>query len=272
MPTGFHVRHDLAPIPTYELLTLLNASSKGQTQQDLQYLADLNGYKLRQRKDYYKLLLSLVELELISDSGHIYKLTPIGRVIAQIVIYQQDLLPDFIHFLYYTCFDLDPKKRFSWSYRQVCDFLWHSAPIAINRDRLVNLVTRDATQVFNLSGVSFSKSSIAGILNWLLELSPPCIAQQDKGQIFTRREYCSIEIFALALNHIFLLHKQNEPVSIPLTPEMRDVVSRICLITPDAFSDMLSKVEATFSNIHIRRERGERFYVKNFSWSTLEEN
>ena len=272
MPTGFHVRHDLAPIPTYELLLLLRAKPNGQTQQTLHSSANLNGYKLRLRKDYYKLLRSLMELELIIEEGDTYQLTSVGHVIANIVIFQQDLLPDFIHFQYYTRFDLDPNKRFSWSYQQVCDSLWNTAPAIIHRDRLVNLVTQEAAQTFSTKGVSFSKSSVTGILNWLEGLSPPCFSQKNTDQFFTRREYCSVELFALALDHIFRLHRQPELLSIPLTSEMREEVCRLCLITPEAFSDMAIKVENNFNNFQIRHERGERIYVSDFSWSCLEEN
>lgn len=271
-PTSFHVRHDLTPTYTHELLSLLLAMPVGCTQQELQGAAHFNGYQVRLRKDYYKLLRSLVELDVLIEEGNRYRLTQPGQVIARIALYERDLLPDFIHFLYYTGFDLDSSKRFSWSYRQVCDSLWNTAPSSIHRDRLVNLITREATLSFDTNGISFSTSSVAGILNWLTELSPPCIIKQDSGQKFTRREFCSVELFALALDHTFKSLRQPEVHSIPLSSEVRETICRICLIVPEAFPEMLYQTEINFDNIQIRRERGDRVSIENFSWNSLEEN
>jgi hypothetical protein len=51
-PTGFHVRHDLRPDFTYELLMLLHALPCGQSETELKNTAEAQGYALRQRKDF----------------------------------------------------------------------------------------------------------------------------------------------------------------------------------------------------------------------------
>lgn len=266
--SGFHVRHDLQPVLTYELLTLLNASDSGQTEEMLQASAQLQGYTLRQRKDYGKLFKSLEELGVITKQQKNVTLTYEGRIIAELSLFQRQLLPELIHFLYYILFDTDKSARFSWSYRTVCDHLWTTAPAALNRDRLVNIVVQNATTEFGETSISFSTQSVMGILYWIEGLHPQCV--DSTGQRFIRRLYCPVEIFTLALHHIFKQHKR-EGMSVLLTPEIRQEVCQICLIVPEAFQEMLEQAETSFDHIQVRRERGERLVITSLGWDFLKE-
>jgi hypothetical protein len=267
-PTGFHVRHDLQPNFTFELLMLLNALPEGRTEEDLREAANSQGYTLRQRKDYGKLLRSLEELGVIERNHKSPALTEKGRVIAQLSVFQKPLLPELIHFLYYTSWDNDHRNRFSWSYRTVSDWLWNAAPCTINRDRLVNTVTQHAADTFPEISVSFSTQSVLGILYWINALYPPCVDQV--GRIFSRRLYCPIEIFMLALHHVYHL-KRVHTISVLLTPEFRQQVCQICLITPDVFYELLEQATTAFECVQLRRERGDRISIMDFSWETLRE-
>lgn len=269
--TGFHVRHDLQPSLTHELLTLVHALPDGQTPDDLHIAAEMRGYDLRERKDYGKLLRSLTELNVVTYERKRVSLSTLGRSMMNVIAYYPHLLPEFIHFLYYTSWDEDQSQRFSWSYRTVCNALWETAPCALDRDQLVNLVTQEAMQHFGLAGVSFSVSSVAGILNWVNALNPSCILEQGQQQIFSRRDYCPVESFALALEHVYRHQRSDDTLYLAISPEVRQSVCRTCLITQEAFDEMLDKTQAHFDSIRVRRERGERYAIRDFSWSQLEE-
>ena len=269
-PSSFHVRHDLQPTLTYELLTLFLSQPSGQTEQELRQSANTYGFRIRERKEYNKLIKSLLELEILYADQNTFSLTTQGQIISRIVLYQRDLLADFIHFLYYTNFDSDSNKRFSWSYRQVCDTLWFTAPVIISRDRLVNHVTQEATTAFDVHGVSFSTSSVSGVLNWLAELAPQCIVLRGVEQHFIRRDYCSVELFTLALDHGYRKRDRSKLSYIEIDNLFRDEICRLCLIGLDGFSDMLSLAENSFSCIDVRKERGDRISMAKFQWSDLE--
>ena len=179
-------------------------------------------------------------------------------------------MADFIHFLYYTSFDSDPEKRSSWSYKQVCDVLWLTAPSVINRDRLVNHVTREASNTFGVNGISFSISSVSGVLNWLTELLPHCIMLRGSDYHFVRREYCSQELFVLSLNHVYRKNNNADSTYINIDSKIQEEVCKICLIGPEGFHEMLGQVENSFNCIDVRRERGDRVSMENFDWSILE--
>jgi hypothetical protein len=180
------------------------------------------------------------------------------------------LLPDFIHFIYYTSWEVNPAQYFSWSYKTVCDHLWETSPGSVDRAYLVSMVLQTAEQSFDLPGISFSTSSVAGILNWLAVLQPACIATQKRQQVFNRRIYCSIELFALALNHVYTI-SQTDNSFVALTPTLRQNICRLCLINLDAFDELLDQTETHFPKLQIRRERGQRFAMPNFSWADIAE-
>ena len=267
-PTGFHVRHDLQPTFTYELLMLLLASPEGQTEEALQCEAQAQGYMLRQRKSYGKLINSLEDLGVVRKSNKMLMLTERGSLISEASLFQRQLLSELIHFLYYTLYDFDKSLRFSWSYRTVCDHIWMTAPSVINRDRLVNVVVQNAIDEFGETSISFSTQSVMGILYWVEGLHPVCL--DISRRLFSRRLSCPLEIFILALQHIFQRYR-GEGLSVLLTPEIRQEVCRICLIVPEAFQEMLEKAETSFEQIQVRRERGERLVMTDFRWDFLKE-
>ncbi|MBL8049630.1 MAG: hypothetical protein JNM46_00270 [Anaerolineales bacterium] len=269
-PTSFHVRHDLQPVLTYELLNLFLSKPEGQTQEELEHSANIYGFRLRERKDYSKLIKSLMELDVLREEDDRFLLTDKGEIISRLIIYQRDLLAEFIHFLYYSSFDLEPNKRFSWSYRTVCDALWLSAPSVINRDSLVNHVTREAVTIFEENGISFSASSVSGVINWLVELIPNCVVVHGTEQQFVRREYCSIELFTLALNHEYRRKSAVDLAYVTIDSSFREEICRLCLINPDKFSEMLSLAEASFNCVDVRRERGDKISMSKFEWNSLE--
>ncbi|MCE7948035.1 MAG: hypothetical protein DYG88_11460 [Chloroflexi bacterium CFX4] len=268
--SSFHVRHDLLPSHTVEIITLLRAVNRSEPLEKIQQVAQQHGYTIRNRKDWSKPLKSLEELGILSENKKHIGLTDIGRHIAALTVFQPDLLPDFVHFLYYTVYDDDKNKRFSWSYRLICDALWNSAPCVVNRDKLVNLVTAQALETFQVNGISFSTNSVYGILNWLSALRPACIAVQENKQRFVRRAYCSVEMFMLSLHYVLRRYQDKDNWFTSITPKLRQEVCRVCLIVPETFSEMLEQAEANFDCLQVRHERGDRIAIKDFSWSTLE--
>lgn len=267
-PTGFHVRHDFQPNFVYELLMILQAVPDGQTEEDLQLAAQVQGYTLRQRTGYGKLINSLVELGIIEKAYKLFRLTDKGRIISEVSLFQRQLLPEIIHFLYYTSFASDESLRFSWSYRNVCNHLWMTAPCTVNRDRLVNIVIQNAADQFGETSISFSTQSVMGILHWVGSLYPACL--DAPGRMFSRRLSCPLETFLLAVHHVYQRFG-DDGTSVLLTPEMRQEVCQICLMVPEAFQEMLEQAETSFDCIKVRRERGERLAINGFSWELLKE-
>lgn len=262
-PTGFHVRHDLRPQLTHELLLVLKTASMGLELKEIQTLAAQHGLELRHRKSYTKLLLSLRELNVIKQQAQNVCLSHIGETLAVLSLYQPHLLAECIHFLYMTSWDKETNNRVSWSYKTVCQLLWQNAPGTVDKDRLVRQVGQKAEEAFAVGDISFSVSSIAGIFQWLAQLQPPCLQENH----FILRPYCPLETFMLAINHLY--QTSGKQTYLPISPTLRQQVCQICLIPTEAFFDLLQQTDDCFPQLHIRRERGDRYAIHNFGWHHL---
>jgi len=256
----YHVRHDLQPHLAEELLVLL--WDKSPCHADiLQQVAAERGYRLANRSSD-QLLASLGNLRIIGhrEHGEIY-LSDFGRLIARIAKYNPHLVPELIHFTYYTLYDESTQlNRFSWAYRLVCDYLWSSGNALINSHHLVTLVQERAQQTFHDYkdyGISFSQNSVTGIVSWLEALNPPCVEQaSSSSRSFARRPFCSSELLLLALEYIKTTFGNPMAAQLQLSSEVRNAVSRLCLVEEESLDDLLESASEAFGLILRQTERG----------------
>lgn len=256
----YHVRHDLQPMQTEELLLLLWDKSPCSADA-LQKAAVERGYLLAKRSSD-QLLASLGNLRIIEHREHgVIHLSGLGRLISRVAKYNPSLLPELIHFTYYTAYDeRDPASRFSWAYRLVSDYLWEARSSLINVHELVTLVQEEAQRTFQDSqdfGISFSQNSVAGIINWLEVLEPPCIVESSSGsRIFQRRVFCPSELILLALEYVRVKASNSQNSQLQLSNEVRKVVAHLCLVEEEALNDLFQIAADAFGLILRQTERG----------------
>lgn len=269
-PTGFHVRHDFQPALVRELFRIISGFPNGLSQDDIKQNAGSRAYLLGRRKDYSKLLRSLYELELIDEYSSSVRFNSTGKVISALSTIYPHLFAEIIHFLYITHWEKNKNLRFSWSYNQVCDWLWQSAPSSLDNDSLVNLVSLNAKQEYDIQGISFSRASVSGILNWLMELKPACIMKGDDNDlVFSPRTHCPVELFVLALDHEYNLKDTSENSYLRIDDNLKIKVCKICLLRFESFEEMLDLAENSFQLLSVRKERGWRYSLQNFNWESL---
>ena len=257
----YHVRHDLQPKLTEELLLLLWDKEPCRIDK-LQSAAKERGYRLANRTPE-QLIASLGSLNCLerNDRGEL-QLTTLGKLIASTAKYQPNLFPELINFTYYTLYDETTQlNRFSWAYRIVCDHLWAMESYEIESHRLITLVEELAQKTFNdyeEFGVSFSSNSVTGIVNWLEALDPPCVTRTASGnRFFARRPCCPVELVLLALEYVHRRVGANLSTQLQLTPEARKLVTQICLIEEEALTDLLELTAEAFGLNFRQTERGE---------------
>lgn len=245
----FHVLHNARPEYLEDVFFLLENGRELCYEQLLEQgeVEGLNiGYDVtteRQLRDIlqYPRVMGLVE-------PRENRLTDQGTSVANIVAQTPDLLPDIIHYLYYTLWDeqQEGENCFSWSYRRVCEMLWDQQTTEIDKKSLASAISAEAAQAFDLKTVSFSTNSINGILNWLEALSPPSITQEDGNVCFTRREFCSPELFILAVDHAYRERDYDYSTNLLLGDEQRNVICQMCLLESDSFERVLEYAVAQF--------------------------
>lgn len=195
---SFHVRHDLSPPVARDALLLLRAAPSPDGP-DLLRRAREHDLELGQRRSVDKVVGSLRDLGFVERPASTQvglRLTPLGRQLADVAARDPLLLGELVHQRHWWLWS--PERggpAFAWAYTTVARTLWADAPAEVDRDRLVAAVIDAAEQRFGLDAVSFSGSSVLGVLHWLRTLRPPCMA----GSRFQRRLVCPPEALVITL-------------------------------------------------------------------------
>ncbi|NJL03536.1 MAG: hypothetical protein HC911_01195 [Chloroflexaceae bacterium] len=260
--TSFHVRHDFSPIIARHALLLLRMA-KVSSEEALLEQARARDLDIGRRQSVTKVFaslraLGLIEPALAEQRGQV-RLTDLGRQLADVAVHDALLFAELIHLRYWWLWQPEQDRaHFAWSYRTIATILWDEAPVTIDRNRLVTMVLVAAEHQFGISGISFSTSSVSGILHWLRVISPPCII----GNTFRRRPTCPPEALVVALEGIATA--RGHPVGTPLRLDAatREHVCHSTLLEEEAMDEVLQQAEKTLGVIRRSGDGGETVLIR----------
>jgi hypothetical protein len=180
----FHTRHDFTPELGWAAFQLVYEIGRaGADSAALEDAARAATSPLARRSDLTKVLASLEDLDLLARDGKAVALTDFGQALAAGVGAYETGFRAAVHCIYAWQWLWEGDREHaspSWSYREVCRHLLSSPPAGIASDDLVLRVV-DAASLFNAQRVSFSRSSVSGVVNWLMAQTPPLVEQVGKN-------------------------------------------------------------------------------------------
>jgi hypothetical protein len=259
--TSFHVRHDLTPVVAREALLLLRLAPTVNGQALLERARERD-LELCRRRSAEKVLASLRDLGLVARQPRrepgMVALTDLGGLMADVAMRDPFLFAELVHLRHWWLWATDRGgPPFAWAYRTVATILWESAPAPVEPDRLVIAVIAAAENDLGIRDVSFSTSSVLGILHWLRALSPTCIVTG----MFRRRAACSPEALVLALEAI-RCGAGNGGAALLLNPDVRRLACCALLIEEASFDEVLAQAEEAQAIIHLSAAAGEAVIVR----------
>lgn len=260
--SSFHVRHDFHPTFARNAMLLLRLTAAANEDVFLE-AARARDLEIGRRQSVAKIFASLRDLGLLENAHSKQKgqlrLTSLGRNIAEVAVRDELLFAELIHLRHWLLWHPETQgENFSWSYQMVCNILWDEAPTTIDSDRLVNMVLAAAEQQFGISGISFSTSSVSGILHWLRVLSPPCINEK----VFRHRPACPPEALIVALEGIAVAKGHPSGIPLRIDYETREHACRATLLALDAFDDVLHQAEEALGVIRRSGDGGETLLIQ----------
>jgi hypothetical protein len=176
----FHTRHDFTPQLGWAAFHLLaEFGADGATLEGLEEAARTLASPMARRSDLRKLLRSMEELGLLGWSTDRLCLTAAGQTLAASAGRYEPGFSAGIHCLYSWNWMWDRRTDLatpSWSYRQVCREIRASGVLGIEIDAIV-LKVAAAGERFGAERVSFSRSSVNGVMGWLKAHAPPLVGQ-----------------------------------------------------------------------------------------------
>lgn len=184
-------------------------------------------------------------------------LSPSGQALARI---REDVRGDLFHFLMYSGWDARRPLDFlqSWGYRNCCDRYWSAGEVQLTSTYLDRQVEEtingartafDALNVTEFDEISFSRKSLTGAHKWMLALQPQVLypnTAEAKERTFRRRDFCPPELVVLALAWILRDESTITGVDILLTPEKREALCKVCLLSPESLDRVLDWAIPTF--------------------------
>lgn len=180
----FHTRHDFTPELGWAAFQLVYEIGRaGGTSSTLEDAAKAATSPLARRSDLAKVLASLEDLDLLTREGKAVALTDFGQALAAGIGEYETGFRAAVHCIYAWQWLWEGERDHaspSWSYREVCRQVLSGPPSGIAADDLVLRVV-DAAGMFNAERVSFSRSSVSGVVNWLMVQTPPLVEQVGKN-------------------------------------------------------------------------------------------
>ena len=213
----FHVRHNARPDLVKEILLIIEGG-KIVSIDDILEIGKHKGYQIGTT---LRSIQSIKEnpLQTARDLGLIsydeLTLTDFGIEMVNLLHFKPTAFNELMHIFHYILWNPERKTEncFSWSYSTVSDLLWECRTCEIDRGQLVSQVSEMAIEKFHTNGVSFSKDSVRGVLQWLYDLEPSVL--DNKKKIFSRRNFCPPETFVIAVEHLYKIEGADYHVSEP---------------------------------------------------------
>lgn len=181
----FHTRHDFSPGIAWETFRLLPAAQNSVGSVEPQLLLDAAeavASPLRRRRNIAKVLASFCDIGLlVRDRGEFAPTPLFGALRASSGQWSVGFFAA-VHGLYACGWSAGMIATPGWSYAETCRIVRDRGILGLTADEIVMELIDRARARFEVATVSFSRSSVAGIIAWLEAQNPPLIVR-DTGRI-----------------------------------------------------------------------------------------
>lgn len=235
----FHTKHDFSPELGWAAFNLLSQIEEEVSVLDLHSIAQLVASPLAKRSDLNKLVSSLQEIGLVHRERDKCTLSEAGLSLSRGVGRYEKGFNAAIHTIYFWkwIWDSDPLVASpSWSYREACRNILNEGISGIECDEIVLRVV-SAAERFKTEKISFSRSSVTGVLMWLDAQQPPLIDKQgnrvfSQGIPVLNQDLIKLNLTALCASC---------GGDIPLTPNNLRVLSECLLASENEIVGLISE-------------------------------
>jgi len=188
-----------------------------------------------------------------------FQISPFGHYLQEIYSTNNVLFFEIIHFIFYSTWlrTNDIRKARFWVYKQVCDDLWVNAPSKMDSFNLASRIQSLAHETFPDYYPAFSERSARAVFPWVNALTPSFLVQPGAKSEYlsNKRNYCTSQLFNLAIDLIYTLRKLNYGTSLNIDDGMINEVSMICLLDPERFWEMAERTQMMIKGFEVRKSQ-----------------
>jgi len=186
-----------------------------------------------------------------------FKLTDLGKQVQETYSTNQELFFELMHFFFYSpwkSMNYPQLGRF-WVYSRACDILWDIAPSQMDQLGLAGMLQQESQEIFRGYSPKFSVRSVGSVFPWLASLTPPFLMRRSTQRELSsiKREYCSPQLFHLALDLLYNQKKLKYGTSMAIGDEEIKSICHACLLDENSFWEMVDRTKMVIRGVDIRR-------------------
>jgi len=163
-----------------------------------------------------------------------FKLSDLGKQLQETYSTNQELFFELMHFLFFSTWNKikSPEMGLFWVYSQVCNKLWCNVPNLMDSFELTSVLQQEAQNEFTGYNPGFSERVVRAVYPWLASLTPAFLQKNPTSKAFIpeRRQYCSPQLFHLALDLIYIEKKLKYGTSMAIGVEEIREICKVCLL------------------------------------------
>lgn len=204
------------------------------------------GFRMQRDKTYSpRRLYDLRLATQIRDGAKMgYSLTELGAKMRSILLADQDLHGDLMHFLHYSTYDGRPTTRkFLWSYRRCSEFVWSEKRVIPKQELAGRILAcmKDEFPGLNYAarvGARFDGTAAGRFYTWMRDLSPPPLAPD--GEVVAPRISERYELAILALDYSYRHRNYRYGDPVVLDGQLLDELARVFLLEHECCRQLLA--------------------------------
>lgn len=206
---------------------------------------------------------TLAKLGLVDDSDR-QQLTDYGRDLVEVLLYNDQLFYELLHFTYATAYYRDPssERAISWAYYQICDEFRRRAPAEFTQDTKQEIVesvesTAESSSEEGLSDPGpLSTTSLNNYARFIKELDPE--VYEDSSDEVTLRSFAPTELVLATIDHLYRTdidsRARNYGDPVELSGDTTEIICNVLLLQEEQLPDVIEHVASMDARLSIKSD------------------
>lgn len=203
---------------------------------------------------------TLSKLGLVNDQDR-QRLTDYGRDIVEVLLYNEQLFYELLHFTYATAYHRSPSpdRAISWAYYHICDEFRRRAPVDFTdaKQEVVEAVMEEADRASDEALKDHGPLSNTSLTNYRRFIEPLDPSVYQGGEV-TLRSFAPKELVLATIDHLYRTDVVSGTIGygdlLELTGDTIDTVCTILLLQEESVTDVIEHVASMDARLSLQSD------------------
>lgn len=206
---------------------------------------------------------TLAKLGLVDDADR-QQLTDEGRGLVEILLYNEQLFYEFLHFTYATAYHREPssERAVSWAYYHICDEFRRRAPVAFTQDTKQEIAESVEATSERGSGDApsnpgpLSTTSLNNYARFIKSLDPE--VYDESSDEVTLRAFAPNELVLATIDHLYRSDidsaARNYGDLVELSGKTNEIICTILMLQEEQLPELIEHVASMDARLSIKSD------------------